>query len=129
MAKIFTYKGKTIEELQAMSLEEFMKILPARKRRSMKRGFSPVQKKLLEKIRRYKNSDKLIRTKTRDMIILPEMVGVKLGIYNGQEFKPVNITAEMVGHVLGEFSLSRKKVQHGSPGFGATRASKFVPLK
>jgi len=129
MAKDFFYKGKTFEELQTMPLEELAKLFPSRQRRMLTRGFTSVQKKLLDKIKTYKASDRMIRTKCRDMIVLPEIVGAKLGIYDGKEYRPVIITQEMIGHILGEFVLTRKKVTHGSPGFGATRASKFVPLK
>lgn len=129
MAKEFLYRGKKFEELRVLSLEEFTKLLPSRQRRTLKRGLTPAQKKLLEKIKQRGGSEKLIRTKNREMIVLPELVGKKLGIYDGKEYKPVTVTQEMIGHVLGEFALTRRKVQHGSPGFGATRASKFVPLK
>ncbi|MBI4895771.1 MAG: 30S ribosomal protein S19 [Candidatus Aenigmarchaeota archaeon] len=129
MAKDFVYRGKTFEELRAIPMEEFIKMLPSRQRRTMKRGLTSAQKKLLEKIRQRKDGDKLIRTKNREMIVLPEIVGTKIGIYDGKEYKAVTLTQEMIGHVLGEFALTRRKVQHGSPGFGATRASKFVPLK
>lgn len=129
MAKKFTYRGKTIEELKAMTLEEFAVIIPSRQRRSLKRGLTKQQKKLLENIRRHKGKDKLIRTHVRDMVVLPEMVDAKLGVYNGKEFKMLIITENMIGHVLGEFALTRGKVKHSSPGVGATRSSKFVPLK
>jgi len=129
MAREFSYKGKKLDELKAMPLQEFIKLLPARQRRTLKRGLTPLQKKLLKKIKEKKGTDKMIRTKSRDMIILPEMVGTKLGVYDGKEFKVLVITKEMIGRYLGEFALTRKKVTHGSPGFGATRASKFVPLK
>lgn len=118
-----------VDELKEMSLEDFSKLLNARQRRSLKRGLTPKQKKFLEKIRKLKDRKKVIRTHCRDMIILPEMVGLKIGVHNGQEFKVVNITENMLGHVLGEFALTRKQVKHSSPGFGATRSSKFVPLK
>ena len=129
MAKVFMFHGKTLEELQAMSIDEFTNTLNSHQRRVLKRGLTDRQRKLLEKVRRSRGQDKLIRTKSRDMIILPEMVGTKIGIYNGLEYKPVVITSEMIGHYLGEFALTRKRVQHSSPGFGATRSSKFVPLK
>ncbi len=129
MVKDFVYRGKTFEELRAIPMEEFIKMLPARQRRTLKRGLTPAQKKLLEKIRQRKDGEKLIRTKNREMVVLPEIVGTKIGIYDGKEYKIVTLTQEMIGHVLGEFALTRRKVQHGSPGFGATRASKFVPLK
>jgi small subunit ribosomal protein S19 len=63
------------------------------------------------------------------MVIIPEMVGVKIGIHNGKEYVSVDIKPEMLGHRLGEFAMTRKPVKHSSPGFGATRSSKFVPLK
>ncbi|MBI2579189.1 MAG: 30S ribosomal protein S19 [Candidatus Aenigmarchaeota archaeon] len=129
MAKKFTYHGLELEQLENMPLEEFAKLLPARHRRSLKRGLSRKQKMLLEKIRRFRGKDKLIRTHARDMVILPEMVGAKLGVHKGNEFVTVSITEQMVGHYLGEFALTRKRVQHSAPGLGATRSSKFVPLK
>lgn len=129
MAKKFTYRGRTLEELQAMNLEEFSKLLPARQRRNMKRGLTRPEKKLLESIRANRGRDKFIRTQVRDMIVLPEMVGAKLGIHNGKDFKPVVIEDAMIGHYIGEFSQTRGKVKHSAPGIGATRSSKFVAQK
>ncbi len=129
MAKKFTYRGKTIEELVEMNLEDFAKLLPARQRRNIKRGMNKQCKKLLETIRANKGNDKFIRTHVRDMIILPEMVGAKMGIHNGKEFKPVILEEAMIGHYLGEFSQTRGKVKHSAPGLGATRSSKFVAQK
>jgi len=129
MAKKFRFRGKTFEELQVLDLEEFSKLLNTRQRRSLRRGLTSQQKKLLEKIRKHKGKDVLIRTHVRDMIVIPEMVGVKLGIHNGHEYKMVIINEGMLGHCLGEFALTRGRVQHSSPGIGATKSSKFVPLK
>lgn len=131
MPRVFTYRGHTLEELKKMSLEEFAKLLPARERRSLLRGLTGRQKKLLEKIR--KNPEKFHRTHERDMVILPEMVGVKIGVYNGGakegKWTTVEIKPEMIGHRLGEFALTRKRVKHSAPGVGATRGSKHIPLK
>ncbi len=129
MAKIYKYRGKTLEELEQMNLEEFSSLLTSRERRALHRGLPKQQKKLLEKIRRFKGKDKLIRTHSREMVILPEMVGTKLGVHNGHEFIMVVVDAGMIGHRLGEFALTRKRVKHSAPGLGATRSSKFVPLK
>lgn len=126
MAK-FSFHGKSLEELRQMNLEEFSKLLKSRQRRSLRRGLPEKQKKLLEKIR--KDPKKFHRTRSREMLILPEMAGVKLGVYNGKEYVPVEVKPEMIGHRLGEFVPTRKPVKHSSPGFGATRSSKFVPLK
>ncbi len=129
MAKIYRYRGKTQEELEQMNLEEFSNLLAARERRVLRRGLTKQEKKLLENIRNFRGRDKLIRTHVRDMVVIPEMIGAKLGIYNGHEFITVIIDPGMLGHRLGEFSQTRKKVTHSAPGLGATRSSKFVPLK
>ena len=125
MAKIFTYRGKTPEELQKMTLEEFAKLLPANERRCLNRGFTDVQKKLFRKFK----SGKFTKTHCRDMVIVPEMIGLKLGVYNGKEWKNIEIKPDMIGHRLGEFSQTRKNITHSSPGVGATKSSKFVALK
>ncbi len=135
MPKKFTYRGYTLEELKKLSLEDFAKLLPSRQRRAilrLLRGLRPEEKKLLSKVReisRKGNGETIIRTHLREMVILPEMVGLKFGVHNGKEFVVVEIKPEMIGHRLGEFSQTRKKVTHGAPGIGATRSSMFVPLK
>jgi small subunit ribosomal protein S19 len=63
------------------------------------------------------------------MLILPEMVGTVIKIYTGKSFEPVEIQPEMIGHLLGEFALTRKRVAHSSPGVGATRSSANVSVK
>jgi small subunit ribosomal protein S19 len=126
MAK-FVYKGKSIEDVNKLSLEDFSKLITSRARRAMKRGLPAPQKKLLEDI--HDAPQKFHRTHCREMIIVPEMVGVKIGVYNGKEFVSVEIKDYMMGHRLGEFALTRKQVKHSSPGFGATKSSKYVPLK
>jgi len=125
-SKIYTFKGKTIEELQKMSLEEFSKLLPSRQRRVMKKGFTNQEKKLLIRLRK---SNKPLKTHLREMVIIPEMVNKKLLVHNGNTWIAVDIKPEMMGHRLGEFALTRKRVLHSAPGVGATKASKFLPLK
>lgn len=122
----YTYRGKTLADLQKLSLEEFAELLPSRQRRTIKRGIGDEHKKLMNKV---KNGENNIRTHLRDMIILPDMVGLTLEIYNGKQFERVEVIPEMLGHYFGEFSLTRKRVSHGSAGVGATKSSKFVPLK
>ncbi len=130
----FHYRGHTLDQLKRMNMDEFIQLLPARARRSLKRGLPPRQRKLLERLRRAyrakkRGKDLLTRTHVRDMLIFPEMVGLKIGVYNGKQYEIVDVKPEMIGHYLGEFSLTRRRVQHGSPGIGATRSSKYVPLK
>ena len=70
-----------------------------------------------------------VRTHLRNMIIVPEMIGSIIGVYNGKTFNQVEIKPEMIGHYLAEFSISYKPVKHGRPGIGATHSSRFIPLK
>lgn len=122
----FTYRGKTLRDLKMLSLEEFAQLLPARQRRTIYRGLGDEHKKILNKIN---DGDTIIKTHLRDMIILPEMVGLNLEIHNGKSFEKVEVIPEMLGHYFGEYSFTRKRVSHGSAGVGATKSSKFVPLK
>jgi small subunit ribosomal protein S19 len=122
----FTYRGKTIQDLKKLSLEEFAQLLPARQRRTINRGLGDGHKKILNKIN---DGDTTIKTHLRDMIILPEMVGLNLEIHNGKSFEKVEVIPEMLGHYFGEYSFTRRRVSHGSAGVGATKSSKFVPLK
>jgi len=103
-----------------------MELIPSRQRRKIKRGFTEVEKKFLKKVNAGKNN---IETHARDMIVLPQMVGLTIKIHQGKEFTPVIIQEEMVGHLLGEFAQTRKKVGHSSPGVGATKSSGAVSVK
>ncbi|MFC7134236.1 MULTISPECIES: 30S ribosomal protein S19 [Salinibaculum] len=128
----FTYRGHTLDELQEMTLEEVAELLPARQRRTIERGLSVDHEKLLEKARdaeEEQTANNPIRTHLRDMPIVPEMVGLTFAVHNGQSFERVKVEPEMLGHYLGEFQLTRTSVEHGQAGIGATRSSKFVPLK
>ena len=123
--KEFRYRGYTLEELKNMPLDKLAALLPARERRKIKRGFTEQEEKLLMKLKK-KDS---VRTHCRDMVVLPEMVGRVIYVHNGKEFVRVEIKPEMIGHRLGEFAQTRKFEKHSGPGVGATRSSKFVPLK
>ncbi|RPG72143.1 MAG: 30S ribosomal protein S19 [Euryarchaeota archaeon TMED248] len=133
--KEFTYRGYTMDELSGMSLwpsedsegESVIELLPSRSRRSIGRGLSTENEHFLERMRR--NSGRTVRTHRRDMPILPEFVGKRIAIYNGQNFVEIDIKPEMIGHYLGEFAITRRGVAHSGPGVGATRSSKHVALK
>lgn len=125
MAKEFLYRGKTLDELKSMSLTEFSELLPSQQRRKIKKGFTDEEKKFVEKIRKKDN----VKTHLRTMIILPEMVGKTVKIHNGKSFELVLLQEEMVGHYLGEFSLTRKRSAHNAPGVGATRSSSAISVR
>ncbi len=122
----YKYRGMTVAQLQELSIEQFAELLPSKERRTIRRGLSEYHIRILETLR---NGAEKVRTHYRDMIIFPEMVGKTIEVYNGKEFISVEIQPEMVGHRFGEFAPSRGRVSHGSAGVGATRSSKFVPLK
>ncbi len=125
--KEFTYRGLTIDDLKKLSVDEFTQYLPSRMRRSLERGLTREQNKLLNDVKNAKKE--IIKTHLRNMIILPDFVGHHIAIHNGKEFARVTIQPEMIGHYLGEFALTRKEVKHTGPGVGATRSSKYLPLK
>ena len=110
-----------------MSMEELAPLLTARARRCIRRGPSDDSRKFWEAVR--KGERDVVETHCRDIVVLPELVGKKVGIHKGNEFKIVEILPEMIGHYLGEFALTRKFMKHAGPGVGATRSSKFMPLK
>ena len=123
-----------MEELSQMDLwpsesspNSIIQLLPSRARRSIGRGLSVENEHFLARMRR--NNSSTVRTHRRDMPILPEFVGRRIAIHNGQNFVEIDIRPEMIGHYLGEFALTRKGVAHSGPGVGATRSSKHVALK
>ncbi|KYK27513.1 MAG: 30S ribosomal protein S19 [Candidatus Proteinoplasmatales archaeon SG8-5] len=125
--KEFTYRGFTMEELQKMSLDEILPLMNARTRRSYTRGLNPEEQVFVDRLL---SGDKpVLKTHRREIIILPNFVGKKVSVYNGKEYRDVEIKPEMIGHYLGEFSPTRGQVKHSGPGVGATRSSKFMPLK
>jgi small subunit ribosomal protein S19 len=133
--KEFTYRGYTVEELKGMPLwpsedddaMSVIELLPSRARRTLARGLSEQNEHLVARIRR--TEGRTVRTHRRDMVILPEVVGKRLAVHNGQGFVEIEVRPEMIGHYLGEFALTRRNVAHSGPGVGATRSSKHVPLK
>ena len=128
MARIFSYRGKSAEELKVMGNQDYSKLLTSRQRRALKRQGMDY-KKLLGKVDDAKKSGGTVRTTIREAVILPSWIGVKFAVHNGKEFKEFVIVPEMMGHRLGEFSFSTKRVQHSAPGIRATRGSKFLAVK
>ncbi|MCD6464620.1 30S ribosomal protein S19 [Candidatus Woesearchaeota archaeon] len=125
MAKEFLFWGYTLQQLKEMDLNQVAELLDSRARRKLKRGLTHVEKKLLEKLEKKDN----VKTHARAMVVLPSMVGKTVRVYNGKEFVPITIMPEMIGHRLGEFAMTRKRVQHSAPGVGATRSTKHISVK
>lgn len=135
MVREFRFRGLNVDQLKNLSIEALLPLLNARQRRSLDKRvgkyMNDEKRKLRERIKnvRQGNSNETIRTHVRDMIILPDMVGITINIHNGKDFSPITIKPEMIGHYLGEYSITNKRVQHGAPGVGASRSSLYVPLK
>ncbi|NOZ81217.1 MAG: 30S ribosomal protein S19 [DPANN group archaeon] len=123
--KEFTYRGKHLEELKAMSLQEFAELLPSRQRRKIDRGFTDAEKIFLEKFRKKGT----VETHCRDMLVLPEMVNKTIRIHNGKKFIELIVQPHMLGHCFGEFVLTRNRVAHSAPGVGATRSSSAISVR
>jgi small subunit ribosomal protein S19 len=117
--KIFKYRGKTLEELEAMSLKELSLLFNSRVRRSLNRGLTDNKKKFLKKVEK----NKVVKTHLRDVPILPVMVGKKIKVYTGKEFKEITIVPEMIGHLLGEFAPTRKAAGHNNPGVAKVKST------
>jgi small subunit ribosomal protein S19 len=126
--KQFTYRGKTIEELKDLNAREFAKYLPSRNRRTVLRQFQKIED-FVNKAKERNSKGKKIKTHGRDLVVVPPLVGMTLHIYNGKEFVPVSISAEMLGHKFGEFAPSRGRISHGKAGVGATKGSKHKSKK
>lgn len=132
MAKEFIFKGKKLAELKQMDIKEFSKYTTTRARRSLLRGMTEAERKFyakVDKVLKLGEQKKPIRTHARNVVVIPKLIDLEIAIFNGKEFKIVKITEEMLGHYLGEFSHTRNNVQHGQPGVGASRSSKFIPIK
>lgn len=121
--KEFTYRGKSLEELKKLDVREFAKYLESRSRRAALRQFQDIEN-FVSRCKKKESKDKKIRTHKRHILIVPQMVGMKMQIHNGNKFLPIEITGEMLGHRLGEFSPTRNRVKHGKTGMGATKGSK-----
>ncbi|KAK8943429.1 40S ribosomal protein S15 [Platanthera guangdongensis] len=138
----FSYRGVDLDALLDISTDELAKIFPARARRRLQRGLKTKPLGLIKKLRKavqffifvkreapQDEKPRPIRTHLRSMIILPEMIGSIIGVYNGKTFNQIEIKPEMICQYLAEFSISYKLVKHGRPGIGATHSSRFIPLK
>ncbi len=121
--KEFTFRGKTLDELKALDVREFAKYLKSRQRRAVLRQFQDIEK-FVSRLKEKMTRDKKLRTHKRDIVIVPGLVGMKIQVYDGHNFIPTEITGDMLGHRLGEFAVTRKKVSHGEAGIGATKGSK-----
>src|SRR3989344_4718301 len=126
--KEFTYRGKSLDELNKMEIREFARLLKSNEKRTLSRQSDELQKFVLRANKKISDK-KNIKTHSRYLVIIPQMIGMKIGVHNGKTFLPLQVEAEMLGHRLGEFSVTRMKVKHGAAGIGATRSSASQSVK
>lgn len=122
------YKGKTIEELQTLEVREFANFVGSRQRRTILRNFQELED-FVKRAKKKIEKEKKVRTHHRDLVVVPQLVGMRIHIYNGREFVPVDITMEMLGHKFGEFAPTRTRTKHTKAGVGATKGSRAKSKK
>lgn len=114
--KEFTFKGRSVEELKTLSIDEVALLLPSSERRKIRRGFTHEEQSLLKKLA---TRDR-VKTQAREMIVLPSMIGKTIMVHSGKEYLPVVIQPEMVGKRLGMYVLTRRMVKHSAAGVTKT---------
>ena len=119
------YRGKTIEFLKTLDVRESAQYLPSRSRRTVLKNFDVIER-FVKRCEKNLAQNKRIKTHLRDMVIVPKLVGMTIGVHNGRIFQDAAIVSEMIGHRLGEFTLTRSKVRHGAAGIGATKGSRVL---
>lgn len=135
LVREFKFRGYNSDQIQSMSVESVLPLLNSRQRRTLDKRIGKYmndgKRKLREEIKLARDGKlkSKLKTHVRDMIILPDMIGLTINVHNGKEFYEFLIKPEMIGHYLGEYSITNKRVQHGSPGVGSSRSSLYVPLK
>ncbi len=117
------YRGKQLEFLKSLDVRESAKFMTSRSRRSVLRHFEIIDK-FVKVCEEKESRRKKLKTHQRDIVIVPKLVGKNIAVYNGKTYQDVQITVEMIGHRLGEFALTRKRVAHSAAGIGATKGSK-----
>ena len=128
----FSYRGVDLDQLLDLKTDALVDLFRARIRRRFKRGLTRKPMKLVKKLRKAKKEatggekPETVRTHLRNMVIVPEMIGSVVGVYNGKVFNTVEIKPEMVGTHLGEYSITYRPVSHGRSGLAG---GKFIPLK
>ena len=128
MVERIAFKGKMPSDIPSMSSEEYLSLIKSRQRRWIKRN-SLQYRTLIKKVEERRAKSKPVRTQTREAVILPSWIGMTFEVYSGKEYQKLLIEPQMLGHRLGEFVYTTKRVQHSAPGIKATRGSKFLSQK
>jgi small subunit ribosomal protein S19 len=109
------FRGRNVEELKTVDTREFARLVKASARRTILRNYDVIEA-FVRKVEKCSEKNKMAKTHNRSLIIVPRMIGNMIGVYNGKEFLKVLITHDMLGHRLGEFSMTRKITKHTTLG-------------
>jgi len=109
------FRGKNVEDLKTLDTREFAKLVRSRERRTMMRNYDVIEV-FVKRMEMKVSKGKMMKTHDRTIVIVPRMLGQRIGVYNGKEFLKIEILPEMLGHRLGEFSMTRKIAKHTSLG-------------
>ncbi len=123
-----TFRGKTLEELKKLDVREFAKLLTSRQKRFVLRQFHEIDE-FVNRSRKKIEKNRPIKTHKRTLVVVPELVGMRIQVYNGRAFTPVDLKWDMLGHKFGEFAPTRARIKHGKSGVGATKGSKSKSKK
>merc|ERR1719163_1292503 len=130
----YSYRGIDLEKLLDLSNQDLMELFRSRQRRKFSRGIKRNYVTVLKKLRKakretaYGEKPEAVKTHLRNMVIVPEMIGSVVGVYNGKQYISCEVKPDMVGYYLAEFSITYKPIKHGRAGMGAT-SGRFIPLK
>ena len=133
--KKFSFRGMDLEALLKLDVTVLQHHVRSRIRRRFKNGLGRKPMRLIKRLRKAKRNagpmekPEPIKTHLRNMIIVPEMVASVCGVYNGRDYVTVEIKPDMIGHYLGEFSITYHPVAHGRPGLTSGKTAQFIPLK
>jgi small subunit ribosomal protein S19 len=128
MVEKIAFEGLLPEEAKNLTNDQYLKLIKSRQRRTLKRNSLQI-KELNKIIEKHRKTGKPIRTHTREAVIMPSWVGLEIQVHNGKVFQPLKIEANMLGHRLGEFVYTTKRVVQSAPGVRATRGSKALAQK
>lgn len=126
--KQITFRGKSLEELKKLNVREFSKYLTSRQRRFVLRQFHEIDE-FVNRSRSKLKRNRPIKTHKRHIVVVPELVGMRVQIYNGRTFTPIDLKWDMLGHKFGEFAPTRARIKHGKAGVGSTKGTKSKSKK
>lgn len=109
--KQFKFRGKTLEELKTLEVREFAELMRSRQKRFTLRNFQKIEDFVSRAIKKIEKG-KQVKTHSRDLIVVPAMIGMRIHIHRGNIFVPIDIIPEMLGHKFGEFAPTRARAKH-----------------